>query len=96
MTDTLLEIVEATELFPYEEDNDPRRRTHIFNPPSNLHIWKQGMSGQDVVDIARLNGLEIIALCGYTWIPKHNPEKYDVCEPCFKVAAELMRHEHNR
>lgn len=91
MTDTLLEIVEDTDLVPYEEDNDPKRRTHIINPPSNLHIWKPGMSTQDVVDIARFYDLEVIALCGYTWIPKHNPEKYDVCEPCFKIAGDLMR-----
>ena len=91
MSDTLLEIVEDTDLFPYEEDNDPNRRTHIVNPPLNLHIFKPGMSSQDVVDSARLLGLEVVALCGYRWVPKHNPEKYDICEPCIKIASELMR-----
>ena len=91
MTDTLLEIVEDTELLPYEESDDPNRRTHIVNPPNNLHIWTPGMSAQDFVDLARLNGLEVVALCGYRWVPKHNPEKYDVCETCFKIASGLMR-----
>lgn len=91
MTDTLLEIVEDTELLPYEEDNDPNRKTHIINPPMNTHIWKPWLTSKDVVDIARLMGYEIVALCGYKWVPKHNPEEYDACEACIKVAGEIMR-----
>lgn len=77
-------------VLPYEESNDPTRRTHIVNPPANLHIWRDPMSAQDIVDIARARGLEVVALCGYTWVPKHNPEKFDACEECFRIAGELM------
>jgi hypothetical protein len=75
---------------PYEESSDPNRRTHIVNPPMNTHIWRPGMETQQVVDIARATGQEITALCGYTWIPKHNPEKFDVCEKCMTIAGDIM------
>lgn len=80
-------------LFPYEETDDPNKRAHIVNPPMNSHLpwFRPGMSGQDVVDTARLMGDEITALCGYKFVPKHNPEKMDACEPCFKVAGDIMR-----
>jgi len=76
---------------PYEDLNDPNHRAHIVNPPKNLHIWRQGMSAQTVVDTARLLRLEVVALCGYRWVPKHNPDKFDVCDGCMKIAGELMR-----
>lgn len=80
-------------MFPYEEpkDDDPDRRTHIVNPPMNLHIWKPGMRAQDIVDTARLLGEVVQALCGYVFVPKHNPEKFDACEACLQVAGALMR-----
>jgi hypothetical protein len=79
-----------TDLFPYEETSDPNARTHIINPPKNLHIWTPGMETQELVDIARVTGQEIEALCGYRFVPKHNPEKFDVCEKCMKIAGDLM------
>lgn len=96
MSTTLPEIEEAsgTEIFeiPYEDEDDGKEhRTHIINPPANQHIWKPGMEIQEVVDIARFQGLEVTALCGYRWVPKRNPEKYDVCQECFRIAGEIMR-----
>lgn len=95
MLDTLEETLEDIRVdagfLPYEEDISTTRRTHIVNPPANTHIWVPGMRMQDVVDMARLHGLEVIALCGYKFIPKHNPEVYPACEPCIKIAGELMR-----
>lgn len=83
-----------TQIFPYEEgdeqDQKDDHRTHIINPPMNLHIWKPGMATQDIVDIARFGGLEIFAICGYRFVPKRNPEKYDVCENCMKEAQKIM------
>lgn len=77
---------------PYEDTDDGKdHRTHIINPPNNTHIWEVGMEIQEVVDIARGLGLEVTALCGYTWVPKRNPEKYDVCEECFRIAGDIMR-----
>lgn len=79
-------------LSPYEDHTDGKNhKTHIVNPPNNTHIWKPGMTAQDIVLIARLQNLEVTALCGYTWVPKANPEKYDVCEECMKLAGDLLR-----
>lgn len=75
---------------PYEDSNDPNRRTHIVNPPNNIHIWRPGMEMKELVSIARMTGQKVRALCGYEWVPKHNPEKYDVCEPCMREAQRLM------
>lgn len=87
---TTLEIDALDRLFEYEESDDPNRKTHIINPPKNIHIWREGMTAQDVVDIARATGQEVVALCGYRWVPKHNPEKFDVCDACMKIAGHLM------
>lgn len=77
---------------PEYDDNAPGdNQTHIVNPPLNQHIWHPGMTMQEVVDTARNMGLEVTALCGYTWIPRRNPEKYPACPECMKIAGELMR-----
>ena len=96
MTETI-DVVETTieldedAILEYEESNDPDRKTHIINPPKNLHIWEPGMTSREVVLIARATGQEVVALCDYRWVPKHNPEKYDVCEVCLSIAGELMK-----
>lgn len=78
-------------LAPYKDSEDPDRRTHIVRPIENSHITQgMKMSAQDIVDTARMNGQEVVALCGYTWVPAHNPEKYDACGPCFKMAEWIM------
>ena len=88
----LLPSVEMlTDLFPYEEPTDANHHTHIINPPDNLHIWTPDMEHvQEVVDIARVTEQEVQALCGYRFVPKHNPEKFDACPACMKVAEQLM------
>lgn len=75
----------------YEDSNDPDQRTHIVNPPKNTHIWQPGMTAQEIVDIARATQQEVVALCGFRFIPKHNPDKYDACEVCIKIAGDLIR-----
>lgn len=64
---------------------------HIVNPPSNLHIWRLGMTAQDIVDVARVNGVEITALCGAKFIPTKNPEDVDkTCDTCMDIASIMM------
>lgn len=79
------------EMIPYEDDGDNNRLTHIVSPPENLHIFEPGMEAQDIVDIARATHNYVVALCGYKWIPVHNPEKYDACQRCMDIAAAIMR-----
>lgn len=84
------EVVELEELMPYEDNDDPLHRTHIIDGRQNDHITQGAeMSGQDVVDTARLLGMEVVALCGYKWVPKHNPQKFDVCQACIHVINSM-------
>lgn len=89
-----LEQIPLEEMFPYEEkDDEGGHFTHIINPPMNEHIWKPGpsMDPQEIVNTARITGQEIVALCGYKWVPARNPEKYDVCPECMKIARDIIR-----
>lgn len=98
MTETIIQPTTDADILniiaPYEDSDDPNRKTHVVigqaSPPINTHIWKPGMSGQDIVDIARAMIIEVTALCGYTWVPKHNPEKFDACETCIRMAGQMM------
>lgn len=83
---------DTEDLIAYEEP-DPKReyKAHIVNPPANVHIWEPGMTAQDIVDIARATGQHVVALCGYKFVPKHNPDKLDACEICIEIAGHIMR-----
>lgn len=81
----------AVEIAPYEDiDDGKHHKTHIVNPPNNIHIWQPGMEMKELVDLARMTEQELVALCGYRWVPKRNPEKYDVCKQCMDAAGVLM------
>jgi len=92
-----LEIIDLNDIVsPYEEDDDPNRKTHIINPAMNLEIQRQFgrmETPQEIVNTARAFGVEIVALCGHRLIPVHNPENYDACEACMQIAGDIMRSE---
>lgn len=84
-------ISSEIEIVPFKDvDDGKNHKTHIINPSLNTHIWMPNMTSKDIVDIARLTGQSITALCGYTWIPKRNPEKYDICKECMNIAVKLI------
>lgn len=92
MTTLATEDIQITELFPYEEDDSGNAKAHIVNSLQNKHIDTGGnMSSQDVVNVARLAGQEVVALCGYKWIPKLNPDKHDACEKCIEIAHGMLK-----
>lgn len=72
-----------------ESQKDDKKR-HIVNPPNNLHIWKPGMAAQDIVDIARVRGIEVVALCGKTWVPNNNVAGRGTCDDCLRIAGEIL------
>lgn len=91
-TDLAEKLDQDYHILPYEDlgsELKSSRRTHIINPPGNLHIWTPGMTSQDVVSIARLRGIEVVALCGYRFVPKRDPEKYDSCQECMDIAMNM-------
>ena len=97
MQNTILDTPEATtildeEVLPYDDSNaDENNLTHIVNPTENRHIWRWGMTAQDIVDVARTNGWPVKTLCGTSFTHVRNPEKYPVCQPCVDKAGEIMR-----
>lgn len=93
LPDTITDLeLTFNDLTKYDESDATKdTRTHIVNPPGNLHIWIPGMSAQEIADIARATGQEVVALCGYTWVPKKNPDKYPVCESCVSIAGNIIQ-----
>jgi hypothetical protein len=81
------------DIVAYEPSDNPDVKAHIVNPDMNRHIWQPGMTAQDIVNIARLQGKTITALCGYRWIPRHDPDKHATCDPCLKIASKIIHEE---
>lgn len=90
MPGSLVQYVEQIDVMPYEDNDDPDRHTHIINAELNQHVAFPGASAKEIVDTARMTGQELIMLCGFRFIPKHNPEKYPACESCVRIAGILM------
>lgn len=98
MTQTLSEtdqiVVVDEDVFdtPYTKDDDPARKAHFINPAMNQELQHKfgPMGAGDIVKTARFFRLEIVALCGFKFIPEHNPEKYDSCEACASIAADII------
>lgn len=83
------------DIVPYEEVDDPNKKAHVVRQLDNPHIVGNfdDMTGQEVVNIARAMKIEIVALCGHRWIPRHNPERVDACETCIRIAGDIMNAE---
>lgn len=60
--------------------------TGTDNPENVAHIIDQFMSGNSVSD-AYVFGTELVAMCGYRWIPYRMPESLPLCKAC-KTALE--------
>lgn len=86
----LLDTSTVEDMVAYEETDNPDTKAHVVNPPQNLHIWQPGMTSQDIVRIAQLRGKYVTALCGYKFIPRYDPDKHAACEPCIKIANDLI------
>lgn len=80
-----------TDVLPYEDDTTGDIRAHIVRPEENGQQYD--LTGQDIVDLARLNGTEVVALCGHRFVPSHDPAPAPACEPCVDVAAQIMKGE---
>lgn len=97
-TETIIGPVETSiegleDLIPYEDDGDDTRKTHVIRQHENDHLWSPGMTGKDILDLARMTGEFVIALCGFKFVPNHNPEKYDACATCIDLAGKIMMEE---
>lgn len=75
MTQTLIET-------RTDQTLDPGILSHIVPPEPPL-------SARAVVIRARIYGLEVRALCGHTWVPERDPEKYPLCQKCQEIHNEI-------
>ena len=95
---TEIESVDLQELFnPFQEDDGSNKdlRSHYVSPGDNLefqakHGSVKGGGSAELVNRARFLQAEIIALCGYRFVPKHNPKNHPVCETCADIAANRI------
>lgn len=71
-------------LLPYHED--PDRKVHGFNILGNRHIWKAGMSHQDVIDYSRIHNVPLKALCGELLVANVNPNNREGCNECYTIS----------
>lgn len=70
-----------------EDDNlrhivRPMDNPGIANPLSDTYV-------QDIVDIAMVKGLELVALCGKKWVPSRSTENRKTCNPCIEIAGRI-------
>lgn len=89
----MIDTFSLEDITAYEVTENPDTKAHIVNPDMNRHIWQPGMDAQDIVNIARLQGKVITALCGYRFIPRHDPDMHAACDACLKTAGDIMRGE---
>lgn len=62
----------TTNITTSESEGDHDRFAHVVVPAS-------------AVTEAYITGREVTALCGKTWVPTRNPEKYQVCPSCKEI-----------
>lgn len=53
-------------------------------------IDQRPASGQDTTT-AYVEGSELVALCGYRWVPGHSPAGLPVCPECQRIIDSLGR-----
>ena len=46
--------------------------------------------GATLVMEARINGTPVTALCGFTWVPSRDAQKYPLCPKCKAICDELF------
>lgn len=75
MTTATLEYVET------RTTDQPAEASHIVMVPPG----EKDQTPQAYVLRARVEGLPVTALCGYTWVPEKDPAPLPVCEGCLAI-----------
>lgn len=70
-----------------EQQEDDPHFSHIVERDDNR-------TAEAIIMEARVNGTPVTALCGHTWIPERDPEKYPPCQKCLDLLplAASLRH----
>jgi hypothetical protein len=68
----VLALDERTDLAPrYSEPDDHERLSHYVD--------------KDALESAIFNGTPCVALCGKTWTPTRDPQRFPVCPECHET-----------
>ena len=59
------------------EEGQDQKVSHIVTP---AHL----------VTEAYIMGTPVTALCGYTWVPTRDPERYPICPTCGDLMARIL------
>ena len=62
-------------------DGDHERFAH--------YVRARGRDAEALVLEARINGLQVEALCGKKWVPSRDPQKFPICPECAKLAQGI-------
>ena len=86
MTDTS-GVLERTEA-PVTDDGDHERFTHIVLEGFNVSDEEFVATGNSVV-AGMVNATPVVALCGKTWVPGRDPQRYPMCPTCKDIAVSM-------
>ena len=78
-TVTEIEQIPAQKVVTTKEPTDA---SHIVWLPPHL---KGTTTAQAYILNARIEGFEVEALCGYTWIPQRDPQRFPICQACKEI-----------
>lgn len=82
MTDTATDL--DLDLESLVDEVPPEECGHIVRRSGNLG------AGALIVAAAEA-GMEVVALCGYRWVPKgHAPDDLPACQPCVRVWESIQ------
>lgn len=96
LTHTTIESTDLEEILnPFEEDDgsDKDRKSHYVTPGDNVEFQNKYGPVKDpseLVSNARFHQAEIVAVCGYRFVPKYKPQVYPVCPECANIAANRI------
>lgn len=86
MTDTS-GVLERTEA-PVTDEGDHERFTHIVLEGFNVSDEEFVATGNSVV-AGMVNATPVVALCGKTWVPGRDPQRYPMCPTCKDIAVSM-------
>lgn len=83
------EKLEQEEIIPYEDSSDNSNAiSHYVIGEDNRHIYEPPMTIEDVIDIARITGQHLVAICGAVVVPRYDPTTCPMCKACVKINAK--------
>jgi hypothetical protein len=80
--------LERTEAPTTTDEGDHERLTHIVLEGFNQKDDSFVATGNSVVE-GMLNATPVVALCGKTWVPGRDPQRYPLCGTCKEIAESL-------